>query len=150
LGNRTAFESLDEFLERLDPFLAKLPKDFRYGVEIRNKNWLVPELTKVLKRHKAALVLVDLVYMPHPADLEIDLVTSDFTYVRLIGDRKAVEAKTETFDKVVLDQSARLKRWAKLIRDFTPGVREIYAYANNHYAGYAPETIREIARLVEA
>jgi uncharacterized protein YecE (DUF72 family) len=148
--NRTAFESLDEFSERLEPFLEKLPKDFRYGVEIRNKNWLVPELTKVLKRHKAALVLVDLVYMPHPSDLEIDLVTSDFTYVRLIGDRKAVEAKTETFDKVVIDQGARLKRWAKLIRDFTPGVREVYAYANNHYAGYAPETIREIARMVGA
>jgi uncharacterized protein YecE (DUF72 family) len=146
--DRTAFECLPAFLDRLEPYLEKLPKGFRYGVEVRNKDWLVPELTHVLARHEIALVLVDLVYMPHPADLEIDLATTDFTYVRLIGDRKAVEAKTKAFDTVVIDQSARLSRWAQLLREFTPGVREIYAYVNNHYSGYAPDTIRDLARKV--
>ena len=59
----------------------------------------------LLARHRAALVLVDIAYMPHPAELaqRLDLVTTDFVYARLIGDRKAVEAKTKSFDRVVID-----------------------------------------------
>ena len=33
---RQSFEELSEFLDRLDPFLAALPPEFRYAVEIRN------------------------------------------------------------------------------------------------------------------
>src|SRR5262249_49131926 len=42
--NRSAFSSLDKFLERLDPFLAGWPDDVPVAVEVRNKNWLVPKL----------------------------------------------------------------------------------------------------------
>ncbi len=119
---------------------------------MRNKSWLVPALTDVLRRHRAALVLVDLAYMPHPADLagELDLVTADFVYVRLIGDRKAVEAKTKVFDHVVLDQSARLDRWAELILALSARVPETSVYANNHYAGFAPATVRNLMRRLSA
>lgn len=142
--NREAFATLDAFLDRLNPYLEKLPKDFRYGVEIRNKNWLVPELVTVLKQHNAALVLVDLVYMPHPADLEIELVTADFAYVRLIGDRKAVEAKTKTFDKVVIDQSDRLARWAKLLKPLRRDVKDLFVYPSVAMRGLQ---IRAVKRL---
>jgi uncharacterized protein YecE (DUF72 family) len=148
--NKTAFDSRDAFLERLEPFLDTLPAGFRYAVEVRNKAWIGEELLGILRARKMALVLVDLLYMPHPADLaeRFDLATADFAYVRLIGDRKAVEAKTETFDRIVLDQGARLGRWAELLEDLLPRVRETFAYANNHYAGFGPETIRDLARRV--
>jgi uncharacterized protein YecE (DUF72 family) len=148
--NKTAFDSRDAFLERLEPFLDTLPAGFRYAVEVRNKAWIGEELLGILRARKMALVLVDLLYMPHPADLaeRFDLATADFAYARLIGDRKAVEAKTETFDRIVLDQGARLGRWAKLLEDLLPRVRETFAYANNHYAGFGPETIRDLARRV--
>jgi len=89
---------------------------------------------------------VDLVYMPPPWELSErhDLVTGDFLYARLIGDRKAVEARTQTFDQVVLDQSQRLAHWAELLKRLAPQVRETFAFANNHYAGYAIDTIREL------
>jgi uncharacterized protein YecE (DUF72 family) len=91
--NRTSFASLSAFLERLEPFLGSLPDRFRYGVEVRNKGWLAPELVDALRRRNVALVLVDIAYMPHPADVarELDVVTADFIYARLIGDRKAIE-----------------------------------------------------------
>lgn len=150
--NRSAFTGLHEFLERLEPFLDRLPPGFRYAVEVRNKAWIGAELLEALRRRKIALVLVDILYMPHPADLaeRQDLVTADFTYARLIGDRKAVEAKAETFDRIVIDQGERLDRWADLLRDLLPRVRETFAYANNHYAGYGPGTIRDLVRRVEA
>jgi len=147
--NQSCFASAGAFLDRLDPFLEALPTDFRCAVEVRNKEWIGPALLDLLRRQRAALVLVDIAYMPHPADFarELDLVTTDFSYVRLIGDRKAVEAKTETFDRIVLEQAERLDRWAKLLRDIVSRV-QVYTYANNHYAGHGPATIRELARLL--
>ena len=144
--NRSAFANLAEFAERLDAYLERLPSTFRYGVEIRNKDWLRPALCDVLRRHRTALVLVDLAYMPHPDDLACELSTADFAYVRLIGDRKAIEAKTKTFDRILIDQSARLERWATLLERLQRDVIDLFVYANNHYAGHGPATIRDLAR----
>jgi len=149
--NKQAFPSVDPFLARLDLFLAGLPDRFRYAVEIRNRNWLTPDLCEVLGRHCTALVLTDLSYMPHPARVaeHLDVVTTDFVYGRLIGNRKAIDAVTTTFDKVVLDQTARMKRWADLCRELLPRINTVYLYANNHYAGHAPDTIRALAAMIE-
>lgn len=146
--NRSAFASVEPFLARLEVFLDRLPKGPRYGVEVRNKSWIGEALLGLLRKRNVALVLVDIVYMPHPADFakNLDLVTADFAYARLIGDRQAVEAKTETFDRIVLDQSDRLARWAELLESVGSRVPETFAYANNHYAGFGPETIRDLAR----
>jgi uncharacterized protein YecE (DUF72 family) len=146
--NQRVFESIQPFLERLDHFLAALPAHFRYGVEVRNKNWIDAPLLDLLRRHRTALVLVDIAYMPHPLDLSKrhDLFTTDFTYARLIGDRKRIDSLTESFDKIVVDQSERLAKWAELLRDALNRLPRVFAYANHHYAGYAPETIRDLAQ----
>jgi len=150
--NKSIFGGPGEFLERLDAFLAALPKGFRYAVEVRNGNWIAPPLLELLQNHRVALVLVELSYLPHPADLaeKFDLVTADFAYARLIGDRKAVEEKTKTFDRIVVDKGASLDRWAKLLRSLRERVPKTYAFANNHYAGHGPATIRDLMGLVGA
>ena len=149
--NRQVFPSPVPFLERLDGFLAELPDHFRYGVEIRNRWWVSHPLLEILRKHRTALVLVDLAYMPHPARLaqSMDLVTTDFLYCRLIGDRKAVEERTDTFDRVVIDQTNRLEGWSTLLRKMLDRVHEIYVYANNHYAGHGPATIDTLRDMVE-
>ena len=50
---------------------------------------------------------------------------------------------------VVLDRSERLERWAEYIELINDRVDRIYTYANNHYAGYAPETIEDLQQRVE-
>jgi uncharacterized protein YecE (DUF72 family) len=149
--NKRAFATRAPFLARLDAFLGALPRTCRYGVEIRNRDWLDGELLALLRGHDVALVLVDLVYMPHPAELAetLDLVTTDFAYVRLIGDRKAVEDATDTFDHIVLDQTPRLARWAPLLRALRERVTRVLVYANNHYAGHGPATVRQLRELTE-
>ncbi len=150
--NQRAFASREAFQARLEPFLDALPIGPRYAVEVRNKQWIGVELLEALRVRRVALVLLDLVYMPHPDEWlhKLDLVTADFLYLRLIGDRAAVEARTERFDAIVLDQSARLERWAELLLTLSPRVREVYSYANNHYAGHGPATIRDLKARVEA
>jgi uncharacterized protein YecE (DUF72 family) len=147
--NRKAFAEAGPFFERLDAFLGGLPGEFRFAVEVRNKNWVGAELLGILRSHGAALVLLDLVYMPHPDELlgELDLVTAPFVYARLIGDRKRLDALTERYDRIVVDQGPRLVRWAEVLRRLSSEVEEIFAYANNHYAGHGPATAAQLAAL---
>jgi uncharacterized protein YecE (DUF72 family) len=149
--NRSAFTSSGPFLERWTlprPPAARLP----YGVELRNKSWVGEPLLGILRNHRAALVLVDLAYLPHPADWieRLDPFTADFAYCRLIGDRKRIDSLTDTLDRTILDQGPRLERWAELLRSALERVPETYVYANNHYAGYAPDTIDDLRARVDA
>jgi hypothetical protein len=41
----------------------------------------------------------------------LDLRTSDFAYVRFLGDRKQIEAKTKTWDKLIEDKTPEMKIW---------------------------------------
>lgn len=150
--NRGAFAEAGPFLERLDRFLATLPDDFRYAVEVRNKGWVDEPLLGILREHRAALVLVELPYMPWPWRLSqrLDLITTDFVYARLIGDRKATDALTKTFDSIVLDKDRELDSWADLLAPAAAQATEVFAYANNHYAGHGPDTIRDLARRIAA
>src|ERR1700726_2842304 len=66
--NKKAFVGVNDFLARLKPFLKKLPKDHKFAVEIRNKNWLVPQFLEALRERGVALALIDQSWMPRPAE----------------------------------------------------------------------------------
>ena len=90
--NVSKFKSGGEFLSRLKQFLDKLPKGYKFAVEIRNKAWLDERFVDVLREHGVALALIDQSWMPRPWEMKekLDLITADFTYVRWLGDRKAI------------------------------------------------------------
>jgi uncharacterized protein YecE (DUF72 family) len=148
--SKAVFASSSEFIERLDRFLTDLPNDFRYAVEIRNRNWLSLEYADLLRGHDVSLVLVDQAWMPHGDQLEekFDPVTTDFAYIRLLGDRKEIESITESWDKEVIDRGDRIERWADLIEQLVKRDIETLIYANNHYAGYAPATADRLYNLI--
>lgn len=150
--NKKAFKTVDEFLARLIPFFAKLPKGYKFALEIRNKYWLVPKFADLLRKHGVALALIDQSWMPpNPSDwfARFDPITADFTYVRWLGDRKGIEEQTKTWDKVIVDRSKQLSEWAKVCYQTTRRGITTYAYANNHYAGHAPLTIEMFRKIWE-
>lgn len=149
--NRNAFADREPFFERLDCYLEGLPKGFRYVVELRNKAWFDGDFLDLLRRHSVAPCLLDLLYMPHPLELSktLKLVTTDFGYARLIGDRKAVNRLTSHLDHVVIDQSKRIARWGQLLESLVPQVKETFAFCNNHFAGFAPATIADLAQVAQ-
>jgi uncharacterized protein YecE (DUF72 family) len=143
--NQFQFKNANEFLPRLRSFLQKLRnRPLKFVIEIRNRQWLDVRFADVLREHRVALALTDTSFLPRPWEMKekFDLVTSDFVYVRWLGDRKAIEAQTMTWDKTIIDRSQDLKNWAELFRQFVRRDLKIYAYANNHYAGNGPGTVR--------
>jgi uncharacterized protein YecE (DUF72 family) len=149
--NKSKFASGAEFLARLKPFLKRLPKGFQYAVEIRNKYWLDAKFADLLREHGVALALIDQSWMPRPWEMKekFDLITADFTYVRWLGDRKGIEEQTKTWDKTILDRRGELAHWAELFRQFVARNLKIFAYANNHYAGHGPGTVRLFRQLYD-
>jgi uncharacterized protein YecE (DUF72 family) len=145
--NKSAFQDRHEFLDRLVPFLAKLPNSYKFALEIRNRTWLDAEFASLLRDRSIALVLQDRSWMPNPAELKFDPITANWTYIRWLGDRKAIEQQTMTWDKTIVDRSAELGSWV----DFCYQVRKrgvlIYAFANNHYSGHAPATIEQFRSI---
>lgn len=142
--NKNAFKGVGEFLSRLQPFLRKLPKGYRFAVEIRNKSWLDARFVESLRERNVALALIDQAWMPRIGEVleKIDPITADFTYVRWLGDRKGIEELTKSWDKTIVDRRAELGAWVAAFQKFVARNIKIFAYANNHYAGHAPATVK--------
>jgi uncharacterized protein YecE (DUF72 family) len=144
--NKSAFKSQAEFLARLKPFLKKLPKDFAFAVEIRNKYWIDAKYVDLLRENNVAMALIDQSWVPRPWEMKqkIDLATTDWTYVRWLGDRKGIEAETKTWDKTIIDRKSDLKNWVDVLKQMvnTKKILKMFAFANNHYAGHGPATVK--------
>jgi uncharacterized protein YecE (DUF72 family) len=149
--NRDVFKSGKEFLARLEPFLEKLPKDFKFAVEIRNKYWIDQKYADLLRKHGVAMALIDQSWVPRPWEMRqtVDLATTDWTYVRWLGDRKTIEAATKTWDKAFISREAELGNWVVILKKMvnTKKILKMFAFANNHYAGHGPATVKLFTQL---
>jgi uncharacterized protein YecE (DUF72 family) len=148
--NKEAFKTGDEFLARLAPFLKKLPKGHRFAIEIRNKYWLESKFADLLRDYGVALVLQDQLWMPLPSAMAFDYLTADFTYVRLLGDRKGIEKQTKVWDKVIVDRKKELRSWVNVCQQTVQRGASTFVYVNNHYSGHAPATVAEFLKMWSA
>jgi uncharacterized protein YecE (DUF72 family) len=141
---KDVFDNDAQFVARLKAFFMKLPKlgGYQFAVEIRNKFWLKPRLLDLLRENNVALALQAHHYMPGLEIFEkFDPITADFTYVRLLGDRKGIEALTTTWNKTIVDRTADLQSWVTVCQKIQKRGIPQYIYANNHYAGFSPATV---------
>jgi len=148
--NRKAAIGPQEFLDRLRAFLPKLPGDLRFALEIRNKEWIGSELMDLLRAHNVAFTLIDHPWMPRPSELmrNGEMLTSDFAYIRLLGDRFAIEELTKTWDRTVVDRGRELMEWSAVVDQLLARDVKVYTYVNNHFAGHSPDTLRQFLELL--
>ena len=140
----SVFSSPVQFVSRLRAFFKKLPRasGCRFGVEIRNKYGLKPQLLDLLRQNNVALVLQDQSWMPHPKELgNYDLITADFSYIRWLGNRKDIEKLTTTWNSTIIDRTADLQTWVDVCEEIQKRGITQYVYANNHYSEFAPATV---------
>ena len=149
--SRYQFKDGDAFLALLTKFLTNTLKRSKLVVEIRNATWLKKNFLAALREHGVALALTDTSFMPRPWELKkpLDLITSDFAYVRWLGNRKQIETMTTVWDKTILDRTSDLRDWVKLCRQIVAErkVKNVFLFGNNHYQGHGPDTIRTFWQL---
>jgi uncharacterized protein YecE (DUF72 family) len=149
--NKDVFNSPVQFLDRLKAFFKKLPRrgGYKFAVEIRNKWWLTKRFIDLLKENLVALVLQDHSLMPSAERVfsTIDPITADFVYIRLLGDRKAIEAKTTVWNQVVENKTASMNSWVDVCQMVQRRGIPQYVYFNNHYEGFAVASVERFRRL---
>jgi len=149
--DKWVLKGADEFRTRLSAFLKGATPSLRLAVEIRNRDWLDDRLMDLLREHNAALALTDTTFLPRPWEMKkpLDLITTDFAYVRWLGDRKGIEERTTTWDKTVVEREHDLRNWVMVLRRLVEDkrLRKIFAFANNHYGGHAPATVKTFWQL---
>jgi uncharacterized protein YecE (DUF72 family) len=148
--SKQEFPGAEPLFERLDRFFSDLPEGFQIAVEIRNRTWFNGVFADLCRRHGAALAPADYMSMPLPDRYgpDFDPVTADFSYVRLIGNRKVIEALTTRWDREVMDRGANLAIWADHLKQMVRRRVKTFIYVNNHYAGFAPGTVRKLQGMV--
>ena len=130
-----------DHLPDLAAYLEKLPKIYRYVVEVRNKSWLTQDFYTLLEINEVALAWVD-----SPLMAKISEVTGDFLYIRWEGDRKRV---TGTLGKIEVDRAKDLKAEAAKLAPFL-GKMDVFGYFGKYYSGYPPSDIAIIQDYLEA
>ena len=67
--------------------------------------------------------------------------STDFTYLRFLGDHKAIEKITRTWNQTVIDRTPEIEAWAPLVRELRAQGVDVFGYFNNHFSGHAPEAV---------
>jgi len=129
-----------EHVPLLRDFLQTLPKTHRYAMEVRNRKLLNHDFYSVLRDHNAALAWADSPFMPQISEL-----TSDFIYVRWVGDRRRVKG---TLGKIEMDRTAQINAWAEKLKPFLEEGAEVFGYFSKYYSGYSPSDAEALLGLI--
>ena len=128
-----------EGMEVLNAFLRELPEGPRYAVEVRHRSWIGSDLPQLLRECGAALTLVDYPRMPR-----LEEATTDFAYIRWLGNRREFPSGHTDPKK---DRDDDLLWWAGAVDRFLKEGKTVFAYANNHYQNHAPSTVERFLEI---
>jgi uncharacterized protein YecE (DUF72 family) len=126
----------------LRDFLPTLPNTHRYVVEVRNRKLLNHDFYSVLRNNNVVLAWVDSPFMPQISEL-----TSDFIYVRWVGDRRRVKG---TLGRIEVGRNAQISDWAEKLKPFLEKETEVFGYFSKYYSGFSPSDAKELLGLIEA
>jgi uncharacterized protein YecE (DUF72 family) len=128
----------------LRAFLPRLPRDIRFSIEFRSRDWLKESVLEFLAEHNVALALVEGQWIaPEDTRRLASRPTADFVYIRWMGARNLTR-----FDLVQRPQDENLSAWSNLIARLTKRVSHVYAYFSNFYEGHAPSSANKLKRLL--
>ena len=120
----------------LDKMVRHLPENYRYAVEGRHPSWFTEKSYKFLSERKLCLVWNEVQGVLNPAE-----ITTDYVYLRLIGDRSIPEEKFGTIQK---DQAGSIMQWAQKLDEIKNKVSLAVVMANNHFEGFSPATANKL------
>jgi uncharacterized protein YecE (DUF72 family) len=145
----------ETFVGMIDEFLAKLPKNFEYAVELRNREFLTADYLNMLETHGVAHVLNNWTRMP-PIIEQIQLagvLTAKFSVARaLLKPGRTYEEAVELFQPYdhIREENPQLRLGlAEAVTRCIAEGRTLYAYVNNRAEGNSPKTIEAILDILD-
>ncbi len=135
---------LKEGLDDLRSYDFFFEDEYRYAIEVRHPSWFSDLAYNFFRNSNISLVWSQMDKLQTPP-----IVTSDFVYLRLIGDRRLSEHQ---FGKIQIDRSNEIKKWADKfdeIRQNEKNVKMAIVAANNHYGGFGPGTVNMFREMME-
>jgi uncharacterized protein YecE (DUF72 family) len=136
----------------LRKFLAQLPRDFRFAVEFRHAGWHRPQFIRLVEKYRICWVWADTTPLNERnlAPFEFLPCTTDFLYLRLLGDYATKydidRGHIHRYEKLLWKREAALESWSLKIQRHLSDVRSVWAFAGNHFEGFAPETCQRLAQ----
>jgi uncharacterized protein YecE (DUF72 family) len=132
----------EEGLPKLERLIPHLWKKYRYAIEVRHKSWFDKDVYAVLENNDISLAWSQLAEIQTPP-----VVTTDFVYLRFIGDRSIPE---EEFGRIQKDRDKEMQHWAKQFNKLSreKELKRGIVAANNHYAGFGPATANMFRKLI--
>jgi uncharacterized protein YecE (DUF72 family) len=128
----------DRHAPALSALLERIPRRFALAVELRHDSWWV-EATRGELESRAAALVWSVVPHTHPPAWR----TADFVYARFVGNRAL-----DRFDRIQRDGRPALEAMRSRFDDEGVTASAVYAYSNNHFMGFAPATVRELAEVL--
>jgi uncharacterized protein YecE (DUF72 family) len=137
--------SLDitEGLQGLREIIPILDNRFRYAIEIRNHSWFQDLAYNFFANNNLCMVWSQLVGIRIPP-----IVTSDFLYIRFIGDRTIQE---KNFGRIQKDRTLEMRKWSRQLMRVQKEETKLnlaIVTANNHYAGFGPVTANMFRKII--
>ena len=117
-----------------------LPKSIKFPIEARHDSWFTAEALDFLTEKKLCLVWNEIPEIVNPCP-----ITSDFLYVRLIGDRTINENQ---FGKIIRENNDILNKWASRLRKVGDDVSPKFVFTNNHLEGFAPASANKLRKML--
>ena len=145
----------EKFVEMIDGFLSRLPREYEYAVEIRNREFLTDEYLRMLESRGVAHVLNNWTRMP-PIIEQIQIagvLTGRFSVARaLLKAGRTYEEAVELFQPYenIKEENPDLRMGlAEAVQRCVAEGRTLYAYVNNRAEGNSPKTIEAILDILD-
>lgn len=134
----------------LREFVRRLPTGVQFALEFRNTEWHLPRIAHLLHEHGVAWVWNDLTSLKHQKEGAFEFLpdTTDFLYVRLMGDRgetyEAGERKAHRYSRVMWPRDGGLESWGVRLGQAAADHRRIFVAVSNRFEGFGPRTAQRL------
>jgi len=128
------------FLKNLE---SQLDNSYRYAIEVRHHSWFNDLAFNYFKQNDFCLVWSQQDRLVTPP-----VMTTDFVYLRLIGDRSIFD---KDFGKIQKDRKLEMEKWSNILNDVKNNeaiIKTAIVSSNNHYAGFGPMTAKMFGEMM--
>jgi uncharacterized protein YecE (DUF72 family) len=153
--SKKAYPEPAQFFDDLDKFLARLPREWAYAVEVRNEEFLDPVYFDILRKHGVAHVFNSWNRMPplYKQIANAGAFTAGFAVVRaLLRAGRSYEQAVQAFapyDRIQDENPQARDSMRQIIARARKKREPAYLFINNRLEGNAPLTIQGIVEEMD-